>query len=107
MTQTRLKDMDEKKANCGCWPLKMCQGNNQKKPIEPMSAWIILAATFMALLIASVPENTTGIFYDYFTDKYDTNRAVIGWVVSLFYASICVSGKFVIVLISNNYIHAK
>ena len=59
--------------------------NNDK--LEPPIAWLTLAAAFMTVMIGvGHPDISIGIFYDYFVERFDVNRA--GWVVSIYHAAI-------------------
>ena len=77
----------------GVWQITRCCANTRGRQMEPPSAWLALTAAFMINILIAVPESTLGIFYDYFIERYDTNRATVGWMMSAYLVSGCIIGK--------------
>ena len=70
-----------------------CCENNRRKQIEPPSAWLALIASFIIKILIAVADSTLGIFYDYYIDRYDANRATVGWMMSVYLLSGSIIGN--------------
>ena len=70
--------------------------NARCKRTETTQAWLAMIAALIINMLL-VMADSFGVIYDELVDRFDSNRANVGWILSIRWIFIFVSSKYIII----------